>query len=126
MPKAKTMTMDQMLKALEALQHQVEERKAAEGRKLSPAVAKPPKVTPTEERMLLDAAKESLRQFGTLVPPKEALYTVMNQICPHCGFEGSIATEFGFKKLKNGSIKPQSWCRRCRSSPDSHPTRRAK
>jgi hypothetical protein len=35
--------------------------------------------------------------------------------CPHCGREGSTEELFGTRVLK-GERRPQSWCRRCRSS----------
>ena len=35
-------------------------------------------------------------------------------ICPNCGEEKPIS-EFGYRHDKEGNIKPQSWCKACRS-----------
>ncbi len=43
--------------------------------------------------------------------------------CPHCKETMPIKTQFGYRTLRNGIIKAQSWCRSCRASPDSHPGR---
>jgi hypothetical protein len=85
------------------------------------------KISQKEEDILLEMAKASLRQYGTVLPPKEVLYATMDAECPHCGKVGKIATEFGFKKHRNAAgveeLKPQSWCRDCRGGKDSHPGR---
>ena len=34
--------------------------------------------------------------------------------CPHCHYHGPIQRDFGYRRMKDGSIRPQSWCRICR------------
>lgn len=136
MPIARKHDTETMLKMLETLKKQVEERQEEERKALErraeeksdasvhrPQPGKKQPLAKKEEEMLLDIARASLKQFGTIVPPKEALYAVMEADCPHCGHHGLIATDFGFKKWKGG-VKPQSWCKWCRSGVDSHPGRR--
>lgn len=36
------------------------------------------------------------------------------RLCPHCGKE-KPQSEFGWRKMPNGEIRNQSWCRECRS-----------
>ena len=36
------------------------------------------------------------------------------RVCPHCGMEKPLS-EFGWRKMGNGEIRNQSWCRKCRS-----------
>jgi hypothetical protein len=94
---------------------------------LRPAPKAKRKIARELEDILIEQARDSLRRYGTISPPKEVLYTTMDAECPHCGKVGRIATVFGFKKHRNAAgeeeIKPQSWCRDCRSGKDSHPTR---
>lgn len=35
------------------------------------------------------------------------------RICPHCGLEKPLS-EFGFRRMGNGDIRNQSWCKDCR------------
>ncbi len=35
------------------------------------------------------------------------------RICPHCGQEKPIS-EFGYRKMGNGEVRNQSWCKDCR------------
>lgn len=35
------------------------------------------------------------------------------RICPKCGREKPIG-EFGFRKMGNGQVRNQSWCKDCR------------
>ena len=35
------------------------------------------------------------------------------RICPHCGKIKPLS-EFGFRKMKDGTIRNQSWCKECR------------
>lgn len=35
------------------------------------------------------------------------------RICPKCGKEKPL-TEFGFRKMTNGTVRNQSWCKDCR------------
>lgn len=35
------------------------------------------------------------------------------RICPHCGQEKPLS-DFGFRKMGNGKIGNQSWCKDCR------------
>lgn len=35
------------------------------------------------------------------------------RICPHCGQEKPLS-EFGFRRMGNGEIRNQSWCKDCR------------
>lgn len=35
------------------------------------------------------------------------------RICPHCRQEKPIS-EFGFRKMGNGEVRNQSWCKDCR------------
>lgn len=126
MPKAKVLTTEKLLEMKaeidRALKEAEERERAAKAKESVPTR----RFTKAQEDQLLEMARASLRQYGSLVPPKDALYSVMRQVCPHCGEEKQVATEFGFKKLRNGRIKPQSWCRACRNGPDSHPTRRGR
>lgn len=130
MPKAKRIETEEMLRMMKVLEAQLAERKKEEAAEApvhkpsrQPAAAAPRrKLEKKEEEMLLAVAKASLQQFGTLVPPKEALYGVLEAECPQCGHKGKVATDFGFKTYK-GVVKPQSWCRWCRNSPRSHPGR---
>lgn len=119
-----------LAKEIEQLQKRLAERQAEEKKlaelqqRLAQEKPKAPALTAEETETLLEMAKASLQTYGTLVPPKEALYGVMTAVCPHCGQEKSLTADFGLKRLKSGKLKPQSWCRQCRNSPDSHPTRR--
>lgn len=35
------------------------------------------------------------------------------RVCPKCGREKPIS-EFGFRKMGNGQVRNQSWCKGCR------------
>lgn len=35
------------------------------------------------------------------------------RVCPHCKKEKPLS-EFGFRKMGNGKIRNQSWCKECR------------
>ncbi|WP_270350067.1 hypothetical protein [Megamonas funiformis] len=35
------------------------------------------------------------------------------RICPKCNEEKPLS-EFGFRKMQNGQIRNQSWCKKCR------------
>ena len=35
------------------------------------------------------------------------------RICPKCKIEKTLS-EFGFRKMKNGEIRNQPWCKKCR------------
>ena len=35
------------------------------------------------------------------------------RVCPHCGKEKPVS-EFGYRKMENGTIRNQSWCKSCR------------
>lgn len=37
------------------------------------------------------------------------------RICPHCGHEKPLS-EFGFRRMENGEIRNQSWCKECRGN----------
>jgi hypothetical protein len=118
---AKTLKMlEARLAAVDEAERKAEERRAASPR---PVPKEKPPLAEDQVQKLLQIAEMSLRTYGEMVPPKEVFYVTGSQVCPHCGEEKQIATEFGFKRLKDGSVKPQSWCRRCRNSPDSHPGR---
>jgi hypothetical protein len=43
--------------------------------------------------------------------------------CPHCQHTGPVQDDFGYRVIRGASVR-QSWCRACRASPDSHPSRR--
>lgn len=76
---------------------------------------------------LLEAARMSLETYGTIVPPREELLPILKKKCPHCGVTKSIVAEEGNDDfgivMQYGQQRPQAWCRRCRNSKDSHPTR---
>ncbi len=80
-------------------------------------------LTPEETDLLLQLARASLERYGTILPPKEELYKTANAECPKCGHVGPLPEDFGFRQLRNGDLRPQSWCRKCRNSAISHPTR---
>lgn len=79
------------------------------------------------EDEIIEKARESLRMYGTVVPPQDVQLMTQEAECPHCHRTGLIPIMFGFKKYKNAAgedeIRPQSWCRDCRNGKDSHPTR---
>ena len=37
------------------------------------------------------------------------------RICPRCGMEKPLS-EFGYRKMGNGEIRNQSWCKECRGN----------
>lgn len=155
MPKGRRLTQEQMAQQVAELQLRVKSKQERVGKSEQKRIAElsakiervremdaeeprliaPPapsrRVSRELEDILIEQARQSLREYGTLLPPKEALYTNMSAVCPHCGEEKKIATEFGFKKYKSNpkdpncpeTIRPQSWCRECRNGKDAHPTR---
>ncbi len=81
--------------------------------------------------LLLMIARESLTRFGTALPPstlpapKQAVridWTKEIHECPHCGAVGTVAVLFGIRVYR-GVERKQSWCKTCRASEDSHPSR---
>ncbi|GAC1590843.1 MAG: hypothetical protein NVS3B25_09690 [Hymenobacter sp.] len=44
------------------------------------------------------------------------------KVCPHCDKEKQVARDFGYT-TKRGEVIAQPWCRVCRGSRESHPTR---
>jgi hypothetical protein len=76
---------------------------------------------PTIEK-LLEAVRASLETYGTVAPPREALFALEMKLCPHCGDTKPVMRGFGLKTYK-GVTRPQSWCHSCRNSMDSHPAR---
>lgn len=116
----------ELLKSIEAKLHAHE----APRDQVLPELPPKKEQTPDQEEMLLDMVRASLKQYGTIVPPREAFYATATAVCPHCDPKGEdprpIVTDFGFKTLANGDIKPQSWCKKCRNSRDSHPKRFSK
>jgi hypothetical protein len=114
----------EMLKRIEAQLNAPE----PESKKVRLPPAPPEKVLPEDEiQTMLKMAEASLRTYGTMVPPREVFYVTGSKTCPHCDPKGKnprpIVTDFGLKKGPKGEMKPHSWCLRCRSSPDAHPTR---
>jgi hypothetical protein len=80
--------------------------------------------TMTKEELLLEQAKISLAKWGTLTPPDSVTIPQLTKRCPHCGETKVVGTDFGVRiQTVNGKTKSQSWCNKCRSSNDSHPTR---
>ncbi len=37
------------------------------------------------------------------------------RICPHCDKEKPLS-DFGYRKMKNGQVRNQSWCKDCRKN----------
>lgn len=37
------------------------------------------------------------------------------RICPNCGQKKGFSL-FGWRKMSNGTVRNQSWCKKCRSS----------
>ena len=37
------------------------------------------------------------------------------RICPHCGEEKPLS-DFGFRKMNDGELRNQSWCKDCRNN----------
>lgn len=111
---AKAHATEQAKKQREERRLDVQQRRAE-----SPKRATAPRVTHEE---LLAAAAASLKKYGTLVPPREALLTEMPRQCPHCKEWKPIATGFGLRNTPSG-LRSQTWCRDCKNSKDGHPTR---
>lgn len=40
--------------------------------------------------------------------------------CPHCQHVGPVDEDFGWRRMGNGIMRAQSWCRECRSSTGGH------
>ena len=79
-------------------------------------------------RGMLAAEVDGAREAPGSTPKKRGVQSDPNigkdeRKCPHCGRIGKTATLFGTRKLRDGTTRPQSWCRICRASTDSHPTR---
>lgn len=72
---------------------------------------------------IVKAVAASLKVYGTLVPPPEAVMHTMLRKCPRCTEVKAVASGFGVRKERNGTVAPQIWCRACRNSAASHPTR---
>lgn len=85
----------------------------------------PAKRVPTkaEIEVMLAETRSNLEKYGTLEAPAEALWTKTMAECPNCHHVGPIVPDFGLKKNRKGLDRPQSWCHRCRNSPDAHPAR---
>lgn len=105
----------------------------AEQKVIDETKAELPKMSKAEMEAGLEEARRNLEQFGTIHPPKEAAYMTQTATCFHCGKEKKIASEFGLKTQWRGkkgnkykTVRPQSWCRECRNSKDSHPARFAR
>ena len=124
----------EMLKMLESIKARLEaapDPKPEPVERISPLPPPPEKENLPEDQIqtLLKMAEASLRNYGELVPPREVFYATGTAQCAHCGETKPIAQGadiIGLKKKKDGSYVPQSWCNKCRSSPDSHPGRRRK
>lgn len=67
--------------------------------------------------LILAVARENLRKWGSLIPPREELYKLAKGECPHCQHVGPLESDFGFRTLESGDVRPQSWCRKCRANP---------
>lgn len=103
------------------------ERESDMGRKKPPGLGRITGTTKkfgdlTTEEMLIAAARENIRLYGTLTPPYEALLPVMQATCPRCEHTGNVLKDFGLKTVE-GQSRPQSWCRNCRNGREAHPTR---
>lgn len=105
----------------------------AEQKVIDTMTAEMPKISKADEDREIEEARKNLRLYGTVSPPKEALYATQTAVCTHCGEEKKIASEFGLKTQWRGkkgnkykTVRPQSWCRECRNSKDSHPARFAR
>jgi hypothetical protein len=82
--------------------------------------------TGTKAEVMKQVAK-NLELYGTPVPPYEAVLMTGKKTCPGCDPEGKhlrpIMKDFGLTKDAKGKTRPQSRCRTCRNSKESHPTR---
>lgn len=70
-------------------------------------------------RLLVQAVKVALAEQASAPPD----WTVVRAECPRCGHVGTVKQSFGVKRVASGEERAQSWCRRCRNSSASHPTR---
>jgi hypothetical protein len=66
-----------------------------------------------------DELRESFYQVCSRTAPKRLFRIELPWICPHCRqtiaeSEDELVEEFGMRKMSNGTIRNQSWCRRCR------------
>lgn len=69
------------------------------------------------------AMVQSMKTYGTIVPPADKLFEMMTKRCPHCKETKAVKAHFGVTTQANGNKRVQGWCNACRKSPDSHPTR---
>jgi CRISPR/Cas system-associated protein Cas10 (large subunit of type III CRISPR-Cas system) len=60
---------------------------------------------------------------GTAVDRDPKKIAKQEHTCPKCGLTALIGEEFGLRTDQYGRAKFQSWCRACRNSKDSHPSR---
>lgn len=77
----------------------------------------------SKEEQLLEIAKANIERYRSLTPPPEVVLQTLNATCPKCGHEGPVAKDFGTKRGADGKVRAQSWCRSCRNSKNSHPSR---
>ncbi len=103
-------------------------RRAAEEerRQTATAVLSIPRIKLTDKEILLnlEEARKNLELFGTVEPPVEALWATQEMKCPHCKEWKNVAREFGFRRrTSDGRQVPQAWCKACKNSPASHPSR---
>lgn len=76
-----------------------------------------------KERAEIEALARVLAESLLSVPPPAVDWHKVKAECPHCQHVGTIAQDFGLRRLRSGEEKPQSWCRTCRNSMASHPGR---
>ena len=77
----------------------------------------------SREDQLLKVAEANLKTYGSIEPPREVIMWAQKHTCTRCGRQGDVSL-FGMKNDKrNGKTYIQNWCRQCRSSNASHPTR---
>ncbi len=108
-----------ILEALDTLREQVMGNKVPKSPdNLIPKIPEKKDLDPSQSDVLLDLVKHSLAQYGTVVPPREVFYMTGRATCPGCGHEGPIPSDFGFRTLKNGDVRPQSNCNKCRGRYD--------
>lgn len=51
--------------------------------------------------------------------PASAISKSMTKVCPKCGLKKNVLAEFGVV-TKRGVVRPQGWCRTCRSTTNYH------
>lgn len=80
----------------------------------------------------VNALIESLRAIGFeyRIPATTSPVTARKQVgsdddtkllrslstCPHCGHKGWVGVSFGVRRMGDGRVIPQSWCRECRKA----------